>query len=295
VNKVIDVENLTFKYGDFPALQNVSFSLEGEKIYGLLGRNGAGKTSLLSLVAGFREPNSGSVKIEGEKPFENPEIMQKVIFLQDKYPDADSRVDEILQAAESFKPNWDKDYARTLIKRFELPRKKTMEKLSKGMQSALRVVLGLASRAPVTIFDETHLGMDAPSRYVFYEELLKEYMEHPRTFILSTHLIGEIASYLEEVVIIDKGQLVLQEEKESLLQKAFELTGPQKRLDQFIEGMNVLREKQLGGIKSVLVFDELSEGLQRKATDEGLETGEADLQDLFVYLTGKGDAEYEVE
>ena len=82
--------------------------------------------------------------------------------------------------------------------------------MSQGQRSALGVILGLASRCPLTIFDESYLGMDAPSRYAFYDELLADYLAYPRTIVLSTHLIEEVSSLFEEVVIIDRGRLLIQ-------------------------------------------------------------------------------------
>jgi len=86
----IRVENLNLNYGTFPALKNISFQLSGGKIYGLLGRNGAGKTSLLSILAGFRLPSSGKVEIDGENPFEHPDLMSQIVFVRDKNMDEES-------------------------------------------------------------------------------------------------------------------------------------------------------------------------------------------------------------
>ena len=91
------------------------------------------------------------------------------------------------------------------------------------------MVVGLAARAPLTIFDESHLGLDAPSRYAFYDELLADYAERPRTVILSTHLIEEVSRLFEEVVIIDRGRLVLHEETDAVRARGVAVTGPAAR------------------------------------------------------------------
>jgi ABC-2 type transport system ATP-binding protein len=159
--------------------------------------------------------------------------------------------------------------------------------LSRGMKSSLGVTLGLASRAPVTIFDEAYLGMDAPSRYSFYDELLKDYMDNPRTFIVSTHLIEEVDSLFEEVLIIDQGRLLLHEETDALRLRATAVTGPADAVDRFVEGLNVLEEKALGKAKTVIVYDELSSQRRKQSQLEGLELEPVALQDLFVQLTKK--------
>src|SRR5690606_17538054 len=189
----IEMKNVTLKFGKFEALKDISLALEVGKIHGLIGRNGAGKTSLLSLLAAFREPTTGQIEIDGEPVFENPEKMQQISFIYEKdYADEYEKIPALLEFPERYRPNYDKDYANHLLKRFKLPLDKPAHKLSKGMQSALNVVIGLASRTPVTIFDEAYLGMDAPARQIFYEEILADQAEYPRTFILSTHLVSEM-------------------------------------------------------------------------------------------------------
>lgn len=282
----ITVRNLQVKYGAFTAIPDLTFQLDGGKIYGLLGRNGSGKTTLLSVLASFLKPAAGEVKIDGEAPFENPRIMEQVCMIRDSL-DAIGSVQDALDLAASCRPTWDQAYAEGLIDRFKLPLQKQVESLSRGMQSALGVTLGLASRAPVTIFDEPYLGLDAPGRYAFYEEVLNDYMAHPRTILISTHLIDEIASLLEEVIIIDEGRLVLQAETERLRAQGAVVAGRAEAVDRFAQGLTVLREQRLGGLKTVTVFGDLTDERRRQALAEGLEVGPLALQDLFVHLTSE--------
>jgi ABC-2 type transport system ATP-binding protein len=271
------------------ALHDVSFRLEGGKIYGLLGRNGSGKTSLLSILASFQHQSEGEVLIDGEAPYENERIVNQVCFIQENgFMSESAKVRDALKLAASCWPNWDSAYAERLMGLFELPLKKQVMSLSRGMKSALGVTIGLASRAPVTIYDEAYLGMDAPSRYAFYDELLKDYMEHPRTIILSTHLIGEVSDLFEEVLILDKGRLVLHEDAESLRTRGSAITGPAAAIDEFAVGLTVLSEQKLGGTKSITVFGELGKEREKRAAADGLEIGPVSLQDLFVHLTRKG-------
>ncbi|MDF2838018.1 MAG: ABC-type multidrug transport system, ATPase component [Paenibacillus sp.] len=271
------------------ALDDVSFRLEGGKIYGLLGRNGSGKTSLLSILASFQQQSEGEVRIDGEAPYENERIVGQVCFIQENgFLSESAKVRDALKLAASCWPNWDSAYAERLTRLFELPLKKQIMSLSRGMKSALGVTIGLASRAPVTIFDEAYLGMDAPSRYAFYDELLKDYMEQPRTIILSTHLIEEVSDLFEEVLILDKGRLLLHEEAETLRTRGSAITGPAAAIDEFAVGLAILSEQKLGGTKSITVFGELGKEREKRAVADGLEIGPVSLQDLFVHLTRKG-------
>lgn len=288
MNLDIQFDRLSVVYGDLEAVRNVSFHLPAGKIYGLLGRNGAGKTSLLSVLASFREPSSGSVKVGGEQPFENAKIMKEVSFVYDiDYKDETDKVKAAIESVARHRPHFDTGYALELARKFNLPLDKQLKQLSKGMQSAFNVCIGLASRSPVTILDEVYLGMDAPSREIFYRELLEDQERHPRTFILSTHLVSEMDYLFEEVIIIHKGQFVLQDDYESLTSRGVSITGPAAKVDEFIQGMKVLNVQQLGSTKAVMVYGELSEEAQLAAHRAGLEIGPISLQDLFIHLTGE--------
>lgn len=286
MNTKIDLQNITLRFKKFEALKDVSIRLEANKIHGLIGRNGAGKTSLLSLVAAFRETTDGQILIDGEPVFENPDKMQEIMFVYDKsYAEEYDKIPAMLEFVERHRPNYDKDYADYLLKRFKLPLDKPVYKLSKGMQSAMNAVMGLSSRAPITIFDEAYLGMDAPTREIFYQEILSDQAEHPRTFILSTHLVSEMDYLFDNVVIIDQGRLVLNEDYETLTSRGASITGAAEQVDEFTSGMKILNEQKLGGTKKAMVYGTLDEQRLSVARQQGLDVGPVSLQDLFIHLT----------
>src|SRR5690625_1414998 len=114
----IKVDHLSLYFGKQKALRDVTFEIKEKKIYGLLGRNGAGKTSLLSILASFQEPTAGAVTINGENPFENAKIMQQVAFLYDKdYQDESENVIAMLQGIQRYRPYFDMEYAEYLVER----------------------------------------------------------------------------------------------------------------------------------------------------------------------------------
>jgi ABC-2 type transport system ATP-binding protein len=193
----------------------------------------------------------------------------------------------VLRMARALRPHWDEEYAQALVERFQLPLKKRIGALSRGAKSALSVTIGLAARAPVTIFDEAYLGMDAPSRYAFYDEMLNDYIAHPRTIIISTHLIEEVGSLFEEVVIIDKGRLVAHDETEALRSGGVAVTGPADAVDAFTAGRTVLGDQRLGGTRSTTIYGQLTDEERARAREAGLDLGPLGLQDLFVHLTAE--------
>lgn len=283
----VEVRNLSVKFGKVTAIDDLTFSLEGGKIHGLLGRNGAGKTTLLTILASFRKPTGGSVLVNGEDPFENAELMRQICLVRETMDvDTDDNAKAAFEFVADLRPNWDQTFADHLVERFGLPLDRKIDKMSRGMKSMTSAIIGLASRAPLTMFDETYLGMDAPSRYIFYDELLKDYLDYPRTIVLSTHLIQEVEALFEEVVIIDNGRLVIHDETEALRGRGAAVTGPAGAVDEFTSGMSVLGERRLGGTKSSTVYGAIAEDRRRQATELGLELEPLTLQDLFVHLTG---------
>jgi ABC-2 type transport system ATP-binding protein len=285
----IEVTDLTLRYGATTALDGLSVTLAPGKIYGLIGRNGSGKTSLLSVLAAFRRASSGKVRIDGEDPYENERLTRQICLIRESGDIFDSeRCSRVLALSRRLRPRWDQEYAERLADRFRLPLRKRPSQLSRGQRSALACVLGLASRAPLTMFDESYLGMDAPSRYALYEELLSDYAEHPRTIILSTHLVEEFGSLFEEVVMIDQGRLLLHDEMDAVRGRGAAVIGPVEAVDGFVAGLVVLNERRLGATKSTTVYGPLTEAQQRRAAAVGLALEPVALQDLFVHLTAGG-------
>ncbi|MCR6109517.1 ABC transporter ATP-binding protein [Bacillus sp. A301a_S52] len=285
----VNFNNVSLRYTTHTALNQVTCELSGEKIYGLLGRNGAGKTSLLSILASFCEPSSGTITLNEEKPFENAHIMQQVGFNYNKdYSDETDTVKKTLEGVERYRPYYDKEYAEYLISLFKLDVTKPIKTFSKGMQSALNAVIGLSSRTPITIFDEVYVNMDAPSRDIFYKELLKDQEKHPRLIIMSTHLVSEMDYLFDEVIVLDKGKLLIQEEYTSLMAKGATIIGHGEHVDEIVQSKKQINVQHLGGTKSVTIYGELSDQERQTALAKGLEIAPLPLQDLFIYLTKGG-------
>jgi ABC-2 type transport system ATP-binding protein len=286
----IEAIGLGKRFGTVDAVRDVSFSLPGGRICGVLGRNGAGKTTLLSMLAGYERPSSGTVLVDGEPVFENPVATAKICLVRGT-GDASSPsvgVRDLLDFARRLRPGWDADYAATLVEQFAVPVDQQVKALSHGKRCALGITIGLASRAPVTIFDESYLGLDAPSRYAFYDALLADVLEHPRTVIVSTHLIEEVGTLFEDVLILDEGRLLLHEDADTLRGAGSAVTGDIALVDSFTLGLDVLGEKTLGRTKSAMVYGPLDERRLAQARQVGLDLGPIALQDLFVHLTSGG-------
>lgn len=283
----IEMKQVHVAYQDTEALRDINLMLPYGKIYGLLGRNGAGKTTLLSLLGSFIKPTSGHIKMGGQDVFENPDVMPNITFVfEDHYAEETEKVKGMLEAAERYRPNFDRKYADYLVEKFRLPLDKPMKTLSKGQQAAVNVTIGLANRTPVTLFDEAYNGMDAPTRELFIEELLEDHARHPRTIIFSTHHVSEVDHLFEDVLILHRGRLLLHEPIDQLLERGASVTGAAADVDEYTAGMKVLHTKQLGGTKQSLIYGQLSDDQLMDARSRGLEIGNLSLQQVFIHLTG---------
>ncbi|GAB3804086.1 ABC transporter ATP-binding protein [Virgibacillus kimchii] len=279
----IEVKNLTRKYGQTRALQNVSFTMEGQKIYGLLGRNGAGKTTFMDILAGNILASEGEIYINGEKPFDNRKLTESICLIKEGNNfKKDLKVKNVLKIYSYFYPTWDQALAEELIKVYNLNMNAKVKTLSKGMESSLGIIVGLASKAPITIFDEPYIGLDAAARKKFYEILLKEYEEEKRLIILSTHLIDEVSLMFEEVLILQEGSLILQEEAENLRDNTCAVTGKKEKVEAFIESKEVIDKKELAGMMTAYIY-----GTKQEAQSYGLQAEGIPVQELMIHLTEK--------
>lgn len=287
MSQVLQVRELTKSYGKFNAVDRISFTVEENRIYGLLGRNGAGKTTVMSMITAQLFPTSGELTVFGEEPYENSRVLNRVCFIKEsqKYPET-FRIRDVLATAAMLYPNWDPEFAAALTEDFRLPVKRKMKKLSRGMLSAVGIIVGLASRAPLTIFDEPYLGLDAVARTLFYDRLMQDYTEHPRTVILSTHLIDEVSNLLEHVLVIDEGKLLLDEDAEALRGRAYTVAGTASKVEAFTAGRQVVHRDTFGSLASATLMGNLDAEANRQAQSLNLELAPVSLQQLIVHLTG---------
>ena len=288
----VQTTDLDVAYGSTRALSGVSLDLAPGRIHGLLGRNGAGKSTLMAVLASLRRSTGGSIRIDGQDPYENEPVMENVCLIRESGDSlGDEKIKTNLDFMESARPHFDRDYAERLLGEFKLTPKEKPTNLSRGQSSAFGAIVGLASRAPLTMFDEVHLGMDAPSRQRFYDALLADFAEHPRTIVLSSHLINEIETMLETVTILHEGRVLVASEADALHSRGATLTGPAAVVDRQTVGLTVVGTRDLGPTRQVTVFGELDEAHLNAAEAAGLQVGAVPLQDLFIHLTADSESQ----
>lgn len=281
----LKISHLSKKFGRRVILDDVSFTLELAKIYGLLGRNGAGKSTLLNLISNRIFPTSGSIKL-GDQEVNTDQTLDQVFLIgEDNLYYKQVKINQMFDLADGAYGNFDYQNAEQMLKRFELEGNQKFAKLSTGQKTAAKISLALNVDADYIFLDEPVLGLDVNHREIFYQELIKSYQKRPRTIVLSTHLIDEIQQLVEHVILIDRHQVLEDTDVQDLLDRAYDISGPAKLVDQYTEGLNVLSTTDLGNIRTAHVFDQLPED---RILPDQVQVGHYDLQHLFIYLTNGG-------
>ena len=289
----ISLTGLTRHYRDNLALDDVTVDIEGPSITGLLGRNGAGKTTLLRIIAAQELVSAGRVQVFGASPLENDAVLRRIVLVREDQAFPDFKVRHALRAASWFYPNWSPELAEALVGEFDLPTDRAIKRLSRGMRTAMGIVIGLAARAEVTLFDEPYAGLDAVARQLFYDRLLADYAEHPRTVLLSTHLIDEAADLLERVLMIDHGRIVLDAAADDVRGAATRVSGPAAVVEAFVAGRPTWDRRRVASQESVVVGKTLDPGDWRRARELHLNLEPLSLQQMVVHAAGRATEDLE--
>ncbi|KHF38899.1 ABC transporter ATP-binding protein [Halalkalibacter okhensis] len=286
---VIEFKDITKIYRNVAALNGMSFEIEENKMTGVIGRNGAGKSTMLKILAGFLKETTGEIRVFSQHPFNNLKVSANLIFVDDQMSLPSSlTLREILTEASNFYQNWDKEFAERLFDYFSFHPKQRHNNLSKGMRSTFNMIIGLASRCPITIFDEPTTGMDEAVRKDFYRALLKDYIAYPRTILLSSHHLHEVEDILENVLIIKEGKTLLHLPLTDFKEMAIGFSGDTRNVKPLISEKEVFHIEE-NGIDQMfaVVKNHFTEVELFEAKANGVEMSPISSSDLYVYLTNK--------
>ncbi|MGH7643226.1 MAG: ABC transporter ATP-binding protein [Candidatus Dormibacteria bacterium] len=283
----ISVTGLSRRYRDQLALDDITFDIEGPSITGILGQNGAGKTTLLRIIAALEFPTAGRVRVLGSSPLENDTVLSRMMLVREDQVFPNCRIQQILEVASWFYPNWSGDLADSLLEEFDLPPSRRIEQLSRGMRTAVSLILGLAARTEVTLFDEPYAGLDAVARQRVSDRLLTEFSQLPRTMVVSTHQIDEAADLLERVVLIDRGRVVLDAAPDEIRGSSTSVSGPTHAVEQFVAGRLTWERRSAGSQTSAIVDGILDDGDRSQARELHLSLEALSLQQLMVHAAAQ--------
>lgn len=214
---LIEFKNVTKKFGYKVALDEVSVKIEKGKIYGLLGPNGSGKTTMIKLMNDLLQPTSGEVLIKGCEP--GVESKKVISYLPERtYLNMDMKVEELFHFFADFYSDFDKDKASKLLKKLDIAENAKLKTMSKGTKEKVQLIAVMSRKADIYILDEPIGGVDPASRDYILETILNNFSEDS-SLIISTHLIADIEKILDEVIFINKGKIVLDENADEIRTK----------------------------------------------------------------------------
>lgn len=218
---MIRIEKLGFSYGQVPVLKNITMNLEPGKIYGLLGENGVGKTTLLTLLAGLKKPLQGSINIDGSAPYSRaPQVLENQFYLADEMLPVPMKAAEYARITGEFWPNYKQDTFEEIMELFENTSDKKMNEMSTGQLKKTYISLALALGCKYLFLDEPTNGLDIPSKAQFRSALMK-YTGEDSTIVISTHQVRDLENIIDPIIILDRQDVLLNASLEEISRKLY--------------------------------------------------------------------------
>lgn len=280
---MIKLQNVTKTYGKQLVLDGVDLDFNNtEGVYGILGRNGVGKTTLMKMIFNMITNYEGNIEVNGENVKNNTEALKHIVYVGgevNKYNGLfQGKIKDLLKAYANMYESFDREYAERMLESFDIKVKNKFSKLSTGNKTLVQNTIGLATRAPITILDEPTNGLDSVNRQNFFRFMMEDYATHPRLFMLSTHLIQEVENYLTDVIILKNTKVLIDDTLENIQSKSHIIT------NYAIKDKQIVRENALGTSVEQVIYDELSEEEIEQIKMNGGELKPLDLQNLFNAL-----------
>lgn len=221
---MIETQNLVKRFGDFTALNGITCTIPAGCVYGLVGSNGAGKSTFLRLVNGVYRADSGEVRIDGEPAYENPNVKQRTAYVPDDlYFLPGASLERMAQLYESAYPAFDKNRYRSLVETFRLDDRKSLGNFSKGMKRQAAIILALSCRAEYFFFDETFDGLDPVMRSLVKSLICGDVLERGATAIIASHSLRELEDTCDQLALLHKGGIVLESDVQNLKTSLFKI------------------------------------------------------------------------
>ncbi|MEQ9166294.1 MAG: ABC transporter ATP-binding protein [Fulvivirga sp.] len=211
---MINIKNLNFTYAkkQQPLFNELDCELNAGSIVGLLGKNGAGKTTLLKLMIGLLSPTEGFVDVIGHEPAKRqPSLLQDIFFVSEEFDIPGISINNFVKANSGFYPRFDLELLQRLIKDFELPETKSLQKLSYGQKKKFLISFALATKCRLLVLDEPTNGLDIPSKSIF-RRVLAGSLDEDQLVIISTHQVKDVENLIDRILMLEKGKFIMQKD-----------------------------------------------------------------------------------
>ncbi len=225
-NAVIEVNNLCRRFGKHTALDHVNLQLERGTVLGLVGENGAGKTTLIKHLLGLFKAQSGTVRVFDMDPIQHPkEVLSRIGFLsEDRDMPEWMTIQQYMTYTQGFYPTWDPAYANSLISQFTLDTSQKIKNLSRGQRAKVGLLMALAYKPDLLLFDEPSSGLDPVVRRDMLGAIVRTIAEEGRTVVLSSHLLDEVERVADTIVMIHEGRIILSDSMEQIRDSFYRFT-----------------------------------------------------------------------
>ena len=275
--KSISMQNVTFSYKGKKryVFEDFSVDIEPNHITGIIGRNGQGKTTLMNLIAGKFEPDEGI--IEG--------TAKRIVYVAGVMSYSEIKLKKIIEEYRLMYEKFDEEFAHKLMELFGLNKKAKIKNLSKGQETIFNFCCGMATRADITILDEPVSGVDAISRNKIYEIILRDYIEHPRTILISSHMLGEMEKILSHMIMIGNNDVLFAGDIEELKDSVYRVDGELANIEKYCEEKKVLYKKNQTLGAMAVIEGKLDKEESKKAEELELAKSKLSGEEIYMYKT----------
>lgn len=288
---MIEITSFTKQFGSLKALDNISFQVEEGTIFGLIGSNGAGKSTLLRSICGVYRPDGGAILIDGDAPYENTKVKQRVCFVSD-YPYFMSQytLRNMADFYSRFYRNWSEAEYQRLCGLFPLKQNMKLHNMSKGMQRQAALICALSTQPDYLLLDEVFDGLDPVMRQLLKRVISDHVAEREMTVVIASHNLRELEDFCDHVGLIHKGGVLFEQELENLklgirkVQAVFQPALTQEEIQDLREQLDIVKLEQHGSMISFVARQsekEVGEVLQRLSPTFS-ETLPLSLEEVFI-------------
>lgn len=216
---MVSIQNLSFSYKKKPVLSGLNLEFKAGHVYGLLGKNGTGKSSLLRNIAGLLKPQQGRIRVDGHAPFDRlPIFLENIFLLPEEFHLPDISIPDFTSRYAPFYPGFKQEKFKAHLSVFEVPSNTTLQSMSYGQKKKVLIAFALATSAKVLLMDEPTNGLDIISKSQF-RKILAEALDEERCIIISTHQVKDLENLIDRVTIIEEGKILFDENIEQIAKK----------------------------------------------------------------------------
>ncbi|MCR5237565.1 MAG: ABC transporter ATP-binding protein [Lachnospiraceae bacterium] len=289
---MIEANNVTKRFNDITAVDDVTLSIEEGKVFGLIGTNGAGKSTFLRMLSGVLKQDEGNIEIDDLKVYENPACKEKFFFISDEaYFFLNATPDEMMRFYSKWYPSYDKARYEKLMDNFGLDRRRKINTFSKGMKKQLSIILGLSAKTKYIFCDETFDGLDPVMRQAVKSLFASDMAERDFTPIIASHNLRELEDICDTVGLLHKGGMLMSEDLDDVkgdVHKIQVVFPSDTDSDSLLDELRILEKEKRGSLLTLIV-----RGQEREIKDrlsEGnpvfMESLPLSLEEIFITSTG---------